>query len=162
MRTRIRLTDKQKVDIVQGYKDLIPMIELAEKYNITRQGVYKIIKQAGVDTQKALLPVSCNVCGKEIYRNKAKIRRQLHMFCSSDCYTAFLQAGNGSPYVESRYRSRIARTIVSDHFQLQKGHIVHHENRNQTDNRLDNLRVFANQGDHVRYHRGFDVSPIWP
>jgi hypothetical protein len=31
--------------------------------------------------------------------------------------------------------------------------VVHHENEDKEDNRLDNLRLFASQAEHARYHR---------
>jgi hypothetical protein len=39
--------------------------------------------------------------------------------------------------------------------------VVHHINRNTLDNSLSNLMVFRNSGDHIRFHRGFDVEPLW-
>lgn len=162
MKKRVPLTTKQKVDIIQSYSEqLTPMIELARKYGVTRQYIHRIITKAGIDTSKHKIPVSCTVCGKEVLRTKARIRKQLNHFCSMDCYFAFLEAGNGFPYVQNRHGQRIGRSIVSKYFQLQEKHVVHHENRNNLDNRPTNLKVFANRGDHVRYHRGFDVEPIW-
>lgn len=162
MKKRVRLTTQQKVDIIQAYRDqLEPMISLAEKYGVSRQCIYKIMKQAGVNTSKRQLPVSCTTCGKETMRTKARIRKQLHHFCSEACYYDFLKAGNGFPYIQNRHGQRLGRAKVSQYFALQEGHVVHHENRNTLDNRVENLRVFANQGDHLRYHRGFDVHPIW-
>jgi len=157
-----RLTRNQKVDIINAYSDdLVRMTTLAAQYGVSRQAIYKILKRAGADTKKQRLPVSCTTCGTEILRTKGRIRKQLNHFCSSECYFAFLEAGNGFPYIESRAGQKRARVIVGDHFRLQNGHIVHHENRNTLDNRLINLKVFANNGDHVRHHRGFDVLPIW-
>jgi len=162
MRKRAPLTSRQKVDIIEGYRDqLTPMIELAATYGVTRQAIYKIIRKAGIDTSKGQLTVTCSSCGKTFPRTKARVRRQLHHFCSKTCYFAFLEAGNGFPYIQNRHGQRIARSVVSEHFALQEGHIVHHENRNTLDNRLENLKVFAGNGDHVRHHRGFDVTPIW-
>lgn len=161
MKKRARLTDNEKVDIVRAYEHLERVEDLAKKYGKTRQAIYKILWKAGVDTKKQRLPVSCTVCGTEVLRTKGRIRKQLHHFCSETCYYAWLKAGNGFPYIQSSHGQRIARLIVSKYFALAASHIVHHENRNSTDNRLENIRVFANQGDHVRYHRGFDVEPIW-
>jgi hypothetical protein len=159
---RVALTKKQKVDIIAEYSEqLTPMITLAKQYAVSRQAIYKILSQAGVDTHKGKIPVSCTTCGKEIMRTKAVIRKRLNLFCGFDCYTAFLQAGNGKPYISSPYHGKLAREYVSKYFALQEQHRVHHEDRNQYNNRLDNLRVFANQGDHVRFHRGFNVIPIW-
>ena len=155
------LSKKDKVDIIKGYKEFVPMIELAEKYGVTRQGIYKIIKKAGISTAKGLIEVSCDTCSKVIKRTKSQIRKQKHHFCCNDCYYAFLEAGNGFPYIENRQGQRIARSIVSKYFKLELGYIVHHENRNTLYNRIPNLRVFRTQGDHVRYHRGLDIEPIW-
>jgi len=164
MKQRVRLTIRQKVDIIKAYETgFEPMQVLADKHGVSRQAIYKILKHAGIDTSKRLIPVSCAVCHKEILRNKAKIRKQLNHFCGHDCYSAFLSNGKPHGYwrEETGNSSRIARKIVSQYFSLQEGHIVHHENQNRFNNHLDNLRVFANSGDHVRYHRGFDVDPIW-
>lgn len=162
MRKQVRLTTVEVVDIINAYsEDLTPMIELATKYGMTRQGIFKVLKRSGVDTSKRCLLVSCTTCGIEIKRTKARIRRQLHHFCCSDCYFAFLEAGNGGKYIYWRQGMRIARNKVLKYYPLRPGQIVHHEDRNCYNNRLDNLRVFANQGDHVRYHRGFDIEPLW-
>jgi len=162
-RPRARLTDKQKVDIVHAYEvDLESMVDIAKRYSVSRQCIYKVLKRAGVDTSKRRLPVSCEVCGSITYKPKCQIRARKHMFCSADCYHAWLQAGAaGVSTSDQRKGSRLARAKVSEYFTLQPGHIVHHENHNPLDNRLENLRVFACQGDHIRYHRGFDVDPIW-
>ncbi len=161
---RVTLTLRQKVDIIKAYEnELTPMIELARTYGITRQGVYMVLKRAGVDTKNQLIPVSCAVCHKELLRNRARIRRQLNHFCGHPCYSAFISNGKPHGYwrEEKGTSSRLARSVVSQYFQLQQGHTVHHENQNRFDNSPKNLRVFANSGDHARHHRGFDVQPIW-
>ena len=162
MGKQVRLTTVEVVDIINAYsEDLTPMIELANKYGMTRQGVYKVLRRAGIDTTKKRLPVSCTTCGAEILRTKARIRKQLNHFCTPECYFAFLDAGSWGKYIYWRQGMRIARNKVCQYYPVRPKHVVHHEDRNCYNNRLDNLRVFANQGDHVRYHRGFDVLPLW-
>lgn len=161
MKKYVRLTKKQKVDIINAYSnELTSMIELAKKYSVTRQAIYKILKHAGVDTSKRKLPVSCTVCNTIVYRNKANIRKAKHIFCSRHCYQAWLHS-LADDYKQNRHGQRIARSVVSQYFSLQSNHVVHHENKNNLDNRPENLRVFSCQGDHIRYHRGFDVEPVW-
>ena len=156
-----RLSKKEQVDIVQAFTvDLTPAIELALKYGITRQGIYKVLKRHGVNPNDfGTMKVSCSACHKEIIRPRCKIRTQKDHLCSHECYSAFLSAG--WPYHEFRHGGRIARTKVSEYFDLQPDHIVHHKDRNQRNNILSNLLVFANQGDHLRHHRGFEVRPLW-
>jgi len=158
----MRLTPKDQVDIIRAYSEqLTPMIALATQYGITRQGIHKMLKKAGIDTTCHKVTVSCSTCDKEIKRHKSRIRKQLNHSCDDACYSAFLKAGNGNPYIQSRQGQRIARKKVSELFDLQPGNIVHHEDRNTLNNMLNNLKVFRNQGDHIRHHRGFTVTPIW-
>ncbi len=164
---RVRLTDKEKVNIVDRYTNhLVPMIILAAQYGITRQGIHKVLTQAGVNTHKgpggaAQIHYSCTVCGKESIMTRAYFRRRKHVFCGEECYFAWLHHGNGNPLIMHRNSSRTARAIVSDHFALRPEHIVHHEDRNQYNNELSNLKVFSYSGDHLRYHRGFIVPVLW-
>lgn len=160
------LSPKQRVDIINDYlNNLTPMIFLAKQYNVTRQAVWKIIKQAGIDAgEQGTLWITCDACGNEFKRLRHKIRKQKNHFCSLECYYAFLEAGrNGGAYVNNRQGQRIARAKVSEYFDLQPRHVVHHIDRNTLNNDPHNLMVFRNQGDHVRYHRlGADyVQPIW-
>lgn len=158
----MRLTPKNQVDIIRAYTDqLTPMIALAKQYGITRQGIHKMLRKAGVNTSKHKITVSCSTCGNEIKRNKCVIRKSLNHFCCNKCYFAFLEAGNGNPYIQNRQGQRIARKKVAELFDLQDSHIVHHEDRNTLNNMPRNFKVFRNQGDHVRYHRGFTVEILW-
>jgi hypothetical protein len=160
----IRLTDQDKVNIVHRYSvGLEPIIKLAAEYGLTRQGVYKMIRKAGVDTTKqgANLKVSCSCCGKEITKLRCQVRKALHLFCSAFCYHSFLKHGNGNPLVLSRNQQRLGRSTVAKYYALKPSDIVHHEDRNDFNNHPSNLRVFANNGDHVRHHRGFTVPILW-
>jgi predicted DNA-binding transcriptional regulator AlpA len=161
MSTSSRLTAEQRVDIMRAYgTDLVPMIELAKRYGKSRQRIYRIISQAGIPRTERF-KVSCSCCGEEIERVRCQVRNRKHLFCSTACYYAYLDAGNGRLYVQNRLGQRIAREKVERVFALQPGHIVHHEDRNTLNNDLSNLKVFANQGDHVRHHRGCDAVPLW-
>lgn len=156
-----KLSAKDRVDIINGYTNLTPMIDLAKKHGVTRQYVYRLVRQAGVEINDKLIPVSCSCCGKELFRHRVRVRRQKHHFCSQECHYAFIEAGQPGKYLPSRQGQRIARSAISKVFDLQPGNVVHHINRNTLDNSLSNLMVFRNSGDHIRFHRGFDVEPLW-
>lgn len=158
-----KLTAKQKIDIIEAYLNLTPMIELAKQYGLSRQSVYKVIKAAGVDTSKnGGIEVSCSYCQKVIKRQRNHVRKTKHLFCDHDCYYTFLRHGNGlGSYVESRMGVRIARSVISQYFDMKPSHIPHHKDRNQFNNDPQNLMVFRCQGDHIRHHRGFEVEPLW-
>ena len=165
---RAHLTDKQQVDVVEAFTiQLEPAITIAGKYGVTRQGIYKMLKRHGVDPQDyGMIPVTCQACGKEILRNRAKLRRQKRIFCGRDCYYAWLEAHQDGSYNYNRNGMRIAREVVTRYYQLQPSNIVHHINRDTLDNNPRNLMVFANSGDHTRWHRGqpeniFGIVPLW-
>jgi len=158
------LSDSAVVDVIDGYSvRLERAADIARRHGITRQGVYKILRRNGITTAKGKVAVSCDACGAEIRRTRGRLRKQKRHFCGYGCYYAFLEARQEGSYQASRQGQRIARARVAEVFDLQPGHIVHHEDRNNLNNSLDNLRVFANQGDHIRYHRlGPDYAqPIW-
>jgi len=156
-------TAKEKVDIINSYLALTSMIAIAKHYQMSRQGVYQIIKAAGIDTRKTGgIEVSCYCCQKVIKKPRCQVRKAKHLFCNQDCYDAYLKAGNGAgPLIINRQGARIARKIIAQYFDIQPSHIPHHKDRNQLNNVPQNLMVFRCQGDHVRYHRGFEVEPLW-
>ena len=158
-----QLSKAQQVDVIDSFTNrLESMVTIAARMGVTRQGIHKLLKRNGVKpAEYGCLDVSCFTCGKEFKKHRAQVRRALHVFCSYECYYAFLDAGKGGSYIESRQGQRRAREVVSESFELQPGHVVHHEDRNCLNNMKSNLKVFRNQGDHVRHHRGFEVDPVW-
>jgi len=163
----MKTTDNDRVDIVRRYSvGLERMGDLAKDYAMTRQGIYKILKQAGIDTHKGKggpcwVTFSCTVCGEESTKRRAEFRKRKHVFCGEKCYVAWLKHGNGNPLIMHRESGRQSRKIVAKYFPLRPSHVVHHEDRNQYNRHPSNLRVFKNNGDHVRYHRGFTVPILW-
>lgn len=161
----MKVTDKDIVDIIDAYQnELVPMIELASRYNMTRQGIHKILRRAGVNTALDKIPVSCTACDKEFVVPRCRMRRSKHLFCCQECYTAWLQAG--SRYQHSRCGMRFARNKVAEWFSNKRwrfvdSYIIHHKDGNNYNNQIHNLMVFKNQGDHIRHHRGFTTKPVW-
>lgn len=163
------LNESQKVDIIRAFTEsLVPAAKLAEQYGITRQSIWKMLKKQGVNTAKGIgntrFEVSCDYCQKVIVRNRARVRNQTRNFCNHACYYSFIDHNHGTgPYKANRHGQRIAREKISQVFELTKGNVIHHIDRNNYNNRWDNLMVFATNGDHIRYHRlgpGY-VQPIW-
>ena len=69
-----KLSAKDKVDIINGYGNLTPMIQLANQFGVTRQCVYKLVKQAGVEINDKPLEVSCDCCGNILLRSRSRVR----------------------------------------------------------------------------------------
>ena len=152
----------ERKDIVARYEVLETAISIGKLYNIPRLSIIALLKRRGVDTSKRKIKIKCTFCGKDLYRHKQRLRNSKHLFCDYHCYYSWLEAGNGAgKYKANRIGQQIARAKVFAEFELKQGHIVHHQDRNCLNNDMDNLKVFACQGDHVRYHRGFDIEPVW-
>ena len=139
-------------DIVDAYTiELLPMQDIANILHVSRTTVHKILRAHGVDTAKHKIPVSCTACGAAIARTRKRVKTQHNHFCNRECYESYLDAGKTNCTHKQRSQ-RISRAVVSRYITLAPEHVVHHEDRNDYNNRLDNLRVFATHGDHIRYH----------
>ena len=144
-------------DYLTGYRSVKT---IADFYGVSRQGVNKVLCKYGVNgVYRRYTRLTCAHCGVEYRTGKASAGAR--RYCSRGCYSAALSIGNGMPYIDDTHARRRAREIVAQHFDLQPGNVVHHEDRNSKNNNLNNLSVFAGQGDHVRYHRCGNVVPIW-
>lgn len=159
--------NKHGADIVRRYtEELEPMISIAKFYNVQRQTIFLILKKLGIETSKEKagnIIVTCTMCGKESKKLRSKVRKNKHIFCNSACYYAWLdrESANRHKYIDSMTGRREARKTVSQYIELKEEYIIHHEDRNQLNNDVKNLKVFKCQGDHVRYHRGFRVFIVW-
>ena len=164
----MKISEIGLVNIIEEYSiKRTPISKLAEQYGVTRHAVYKRLKEAGVDTSKATngrIELSCTFCGKAFKRPRSYVRKIKRTFCSKDCYFAYIEDQQPGSYKPNRSGQRIARAVVSRYFELKPGHIVHHIDRNTRNNSPTNLMVFANSGDHIRYHRWgaeAEVQPLW-
>jgi hypothetical protein len=143
--------------------DLIPMIKIAEHYQVTRAAIHKALKRMQVDTTKATaahISTTCTHCGKPTIQTRCHFRKSRHAFCCREHFYLWLNRPV-TPLLTYRHSLTIARKIISEYFPIQPDHVVHHEDRNEGNNDITNLRVFNNQADHIRYHRGHNIDPIW-
>jgi hypothetical protein len=101
---------------------------------------------------------NCHWCGAVSCQRRAQWRKSIKHYCSEDCYVASL---DNPDYIVSRQGQKMARAVVSRHFTLLPGYVVHHEDSNTKNNVLNNLRVFESQAEHMSYERGGKVKPIW-
>lgn len=149
------LTRKEKDSIVELFKALSPVSELAKEYGVSRQAIYKILKKNKVDAiSLGIILVQCATCGADLSRHRYRVRKQKNHFCDYDCFASFLKAYIGP--------QAIPRLKVSEHFDLQPEHIIHFKDNNPINTMIYNLAVFKNQQDHIRFHHGMDdVEILW-
>lgn len=162
-----KITVKQELEIVRAYEiDLARCSELAEKYGITRAGIHRLLKRNGVDATKGGVncrhDVTCKHCGGTFNVNRARLRSAKNLYCSKKCWLAHLDNIKiGKLSRAGLYQARKALLNAGVWAHLAPKVVVHHVDGNDNNNAISNLEIYATQGDHLRMHRGFDVSPIW-
>ena len=87
-----RLTPTDIDNIAESYINLIRMTKIAAHYGLSRQRIWQVLQDAGVDTSKKLggISIVCNNCGTTFKKPKCQVRKRLHCFCSNDCYYDWL------------------------------------------------------------------------
>lgn len=119
---------------------------------------------------------NCEVCGKEIYVWPSRLKFGHGRFCSRVCMFE-ARRGPGNPYWNGGIRQGghgYLMGLAPDHPAVdQKGYVlmhrlvmekslgrylkpeevVHHINEKVSDNRLENLRLFSSNSEHMKYHR---------
>lgn len=152
-------------EIVRAFtQDLETVINLANIWDISRQGIYKILKSAGVDTSKRKMKVSCSACGCEVMRPKSHVRSRKNIFCGTECMRAYRKASMETSRKRAAWHRVARRKILSKFPGLKKEHVVHFIDEKVYNCMESNLMVFKNLGDHARWHRfgeGSGVEVLW-
>jgi hypothetical protein len=151
-------------DIVRLFKEeLVPVKDLAKRYKCSRQQIYNILKSQKVDTSKTVrIERTCPVCDKKILIRKCLARRTKHSFCSQDCWWIYF-AVDKEKYKESRVYSRLALSEIKIHFpdvDIEK-HSIHYKDSDTTHFNANNFMIFENEKEHLRFHKGHKVIPLW-
>ena len=131
--------------------------QISDEIGLTRVRVWQITRYLGISFKTRKPNSACFVCNKELFRSPSALKKSRRIFCSQACYHSVRQG----KYIPWRQGQRIARKTVSQHFALQPGHVVHHHDDDNRNNQITNLAVFASQSDHMAYHHGSPVRPIW-
>ncbi len=157
-----RLLKPQDIVVLATVQHLSPAM-IAPIAGISRQAVWKILRDQGVNTSKGTggatrVKYECSFCGKPCETERQRFRDSINHYCSKECYYADIENQNYHPWKQGR---RLARAIVSQHFHLKDGNVVHHKDGDNRNNDRSNLAVYRSQADHVSSHRGGKARPIW-
>jgi predicted transcriptional regulator len=148
-------------DVVVMYTEKhLTMAEIGRLVGITRQGVLKHLRKAGIEhEQGTFVEVGCDLCGAQFRKRRGAWKRSREHFCSRACLHASLENPGYKPW---RQGQRLAVAIVSQYHKLEQGEIVHHKDGDNRNNDRSNLAVYANHSDHLKAHHGkTPVVPVW-
>jgi hypothetical protein len=133
--------------------------EIGRILGVSRFGIWKALKSAGVNSRDGeWVECVCAQCGGPFNKPRSRWRKQRNHFCTEQCY--FDSLANPA-YNYSRQGQRVARKVVSLHFDLVPGYVVHHWDSNTENNELKNLAVFESNAQHMSFERGGNDRPIW-
>ena len=133
---------------------------IAQDFGVSRVSVWKAWKRIGFSTYGFRIKRECSACGKQLLRRRQRALNSIRSFCSQDCYIRWVHE-QGEGYMPWRQGQRRAKKSIAPHFLVLPGMVIHHVDKNSRHNEIGNLWVFASQSDHMRFHRGGKVMPIW-
>ncbi len=119
------------------------MRQIAAMVGISHAAVHHRLKAAGITREQGTwIASTCSYCGVAFKRRRSQARHTKGSFCCAEHY----YASRESDYVPWRHGQRLARAIVSQHFDLQPLHVVHHVDKDNRNNDLSNLEVYSQPG----------------
>lgn len=151
--------DNRAIDL---WNELYTLQMIADVIGVSRAGVKKYLNRHGVNTTKqGGVLVICDECGIDFRKPRCQVRKNRFNYCTIACY---IKSMENPDYNENRQGQRVARYSIKSIFPLDPENVVHHKDSDTTNNEPSNLMVFANHGDHMRWHRGDKelVTPLWP
>ena len=149
--------DKQELEELYLRRHLT-MDEIGKMFGKTRQRIWQLIKQYGIEQTKAeRFTVKCDRCDKAYELNRSAYRKSSTHYCSITCY---LSDRKNTHYKPHRNGQREARGIMSKHIgrALTKDEIVHHIDGNCSNNIIDNLILFPSHSAHLKWHHSLRIQ----
>lgn len=157
-----RITEKFLQVAIESYQDGESCAKLAKWGEVSRQGLWKAMKKAGVEKNRGSSMTVCDTCGKEFEKFNCQLKLRIKNYCSPECYYKSIE---NPDYMPNRHGQRIAKKVVLEcGYYIGENEVIHHIDGNNKNNDPKNLLVFKNQSDHMKHHRNGndDVVPIWP
>lgn len=149
-------------ELARRYRGDVPWRALEEAAGVSRTALWQRLRRAGVEMGRRHPPVevACAACGVVLTRKVYTLGGGRRVYCSRACYLGSIRTG-AVGYVQHRCGQKAARKVVERVFPLKPGMVVHHWDKNNDNNRLENLAVFATNADHTSFHRGGPGRPVW-
>ena len=133
--------------------------DIGRIFNCTPAAVLRALRRVGIKrTDGTWVECTCAQCGEVFKKKRYCWRKQRKHYCTEQCYYDSIA---NPAYNYSRQGMRVARKVVSLHFELVPGYVVHHWDSNTENNDLKNLAVFESNSQHMSFERGGNDRPIW-
>lgn len=146
-------------EVLKLYQSDVDMKIISELAGITRQAIWGIIKQHMTPDRHKVFILICPNCGEEFRRIRALAKKDDKQgnYCSIQCFHSHRKLNKGKVKLEvsvREYRRRARKILTENGHIFKKGEEVHHIDGDITNNILENLMVFPNHTEHMRFHHG--------
>ena len=137
--------------IMNDYEKGIPLKEIAIKYGVTRQAIWKIFK-GRTNHRRRVKEYKKIECANHECRKIFNVPNfRTSKYCSKACYikmrSHYSILHNTGDVTDRAFRLQ-ARKIMN----CSDGQVVHHIDGNVANNDISNLMVFNSQCEHLSYH----------
>ena len=135
--------------------------------------IIKLRNGQGFDNKKCT--IMCDYCGNKLDRTYIKVIRAKHHFCDINCRNEWEKdithhpAWKGGqikrlgyvfikvkdhPHADILGYVKRSRLVMENHIgrYLTPNETIHHKNFDREDDRIENLELFSNIGEHTRFH----------
>lgn len=167
MYQKSKLTDQEIVDL---YSKDTPIKDICEMAEITRSSLYNSLKRSGIETgRREVLLMICPNCGQKFTRPKSHNKGKLAGYCSIQCFhqdrtisgeydmigdklVKVSKDINKSDIMRKMYYRQARAELKRNGIELKEGQVIHHINGQIDCNTIDNLMIFDNHSEHMKYH----------
>ena len=145
---------------VRAYSvDLERISDIARRYRVSRQAVWRFLQDRGVNTGTRRVEVKCKMCHKSKEVSKRRARMQSDFFCTHACYVKWMRSSQGKAERDSR---RVDREYLIRRHDLPDTAEIAFADGDSSNLRLVNLLIFKTPQEKERYERGLVVDGYLP
>jgi hypothetical protein len=165
---RLLISEREIVSrYVAGEK--IKTLQLAA--GVSRVAVYDVLKRNGIEVSRRLvLTLKCRFCGEKYEKPRSHVKGDNGGYCSIQCFHADRSiAGEYSktggcmarvneslrdiePATDRKLGKLCVDTLAAAGIFLKVGEVIHHKDFDRRNFAVDNLQVFKNQSEHMKFH----------
>lgn len=170
----VRVSKLTEIEIAQMYESGQKVTKIARIAGTSRQAVHNTLNRLAIQhTRREVLTLTCPFCSEQFMRPRSHNKGHNSGYCSVQCFHA-ARSISGEYSSSGGVISRITPRLVNDrslgraavealaaaHIFLRTGEVIHHIDGNRENFKIDNLRIFTNHSEHMKYHHSLRKNSL--